>query len=86
MTFDASVLLTPYDDNGQPVYKAKGGQYMKFGVRVWPEVLPFLGVDPATLTCACGAGAGRPGPNLVNLKVCTRMGEHGPRTVSNLAK
>ena len=86
MTFDASILLMSYDDNGQPVYKAKDGQYMKFLFRVWPEVLPFLGVDPVTLTCACDAGAGIPGPNSVNLKVRALMGEHGPRTVINLAK
>ena len=56
ITFDATILLMSYDDNGQPVYKVKGGQYMKFGVRVWPEVLPSLGVDPASL---------KPGPNPV---------------------
>jgi hypothetical protein len=34
VTFDATILLMSYDDNGQPVYKVKGGQYQKFGVRV----------------------------------------------------
>lgn len=75
VTFDASVLLMSYDDNGQPVYKVKGGQYMKFGVRIWPEVLPALGVDPAAL---------KPGPNPVALKVRVLMGEHGPRKVIGL--
>jgi hypothetical protein len=65
-----------YDDNGQPVYKAKGGQYSKFGVRIWPEVLPVLGVNPATL---------KPGPNPVNLCLVALMGEHGPRKVINIA-
>jgi hypothetical protein len=73
---EATILLMSYDDNGQPVYKVKGGQYMKFGVRVWPEVLPALGVDPATL---------KPGPNPVNLRVRVLMGEHGPRKVISLA-
>ncbi len=73
---DATILLMSYDDNGQPVYKVKGGQYMKFGVRVWPEVLPALGVDPASL---------KPGPNPVNLRVRVLMGEHGPRKVVSLA-
>ena len=73
--FVATVLLVGMDDNGQPTYKAKGGQYMKFGVRVWPEVLPALGVDPASL---------KPGPNPINLKVRALMGEHGPRKVIGL--
>jgi hypothetical protein len=84
---DVSFLLMSYDDNGHPVYKAKGGQYQKFGVRVWPEILPALGVDPSSLTCACGgSGAGKPGPNPVNLKVNVLMGENGPRKVISLAQ
>jgi hypothetical protein len=75
VTLEASVLLMSYDDAGQPVYKVKGGQYMKFGVRVWPEVLPGLGVDPAAL---------KPGPNPVSLRVRVLMGEHGPRKVIGL--
>jgi hypothetical protein len=77
ITFIANTLLMSYDDNGHPVYKAKGGQYQKFGVRVWPEVLPALGVDPASL---------KPGPNPVNLKVNVLMGENGPRKVISLAQ
>ena len=73
---EATILLMSYDDNGQPVYKVKGGQYMKFGIRVWPEVLPALGVDPAML---------KPGPNPINLRVRVLMGEHGPRKVISLA-
>jgi hypothetical protein len=76
VVFDAAILLMSYDDNGQPVYKAKGGPYMKFGVRIWPEVLPNLGVDGSTL---------KPGPNPVNLRVRALMGEHGPRKVISLA-
>jgi len=74
--FTATILLVGTDDNGLPTYKAKGGQYMKFGVRVWPEVLPELGIDPASL---------KPGPNPINLKVRALMGEHGPRKVISLA-
>jgi hypothetical protein len=74
--FDPNILLMSYDDNGQPVYKAKGGQYSKFGVRIWPEVLPILGVNPVTLKL---------GPNPVNLRLVALMGEHGPRKVINLA-
>jgi hypothetical protein len=75
--FMATVLLVGIDDNGQPTYKAKGGQYAKFGVRIWPETLPALGVDPAEL---------KPGPNPVNLHVLALMGEKGPRKVIGLAK
>lgn len=35
--------------DGKPVYKAKGGQFMKFGVTIWPEVLPMLGLDATKL-------------------------------------
>ena len=75
--FVATTLLVGMDDNGQPTYKAKGGQYMKFGVRIWPEVLPSLGIDPASL---------KPGPNPINLHVLALMGEKGPRKVIGLAK
>jgi len=74
--FDASILLVGTDDNGAPTYKLKGGQYMKFGVRVWPETLPALGIDPAAL---------KPGPNPLNLRVRALMGDKGPRKVIGLA-
>lgn len=47
-TFTADSITLDYMD-GKPVYKMRGGQYTKFGVRVWPEVLPALGIDAATL-------------------------------------
>ena len=74
--FVASVLLVGVDDAGQPTYKAKGGQYSKFGVRIWPEVLPLLGIDPAKL---------KVGPNTINLLVRAVMGEKGPRKVIGLS-
>jgi hypothetical protein len=77
ISLDVSLLLMSYDDNGHPVYKAKGGQYQKFGVRVWPEILPALGVNPASL---------KPGPNAVSLHLVALMGEKGPRKVIALAK
>ena len=55
-SFVMDTILLGYDDAGKPSYKAKGGKFTKFGVRVWPEVLPTLGIDPAHLT---------PGPNPV---------------------
>ena len=75
--FMASILLVGIDDNGQPTYKVKGGQYMKFGVRVWPEILPELGIQAASL---------KPGPNPINLHVLALMGEKGPRKVIGLVK
>ncbi len=77
IAFEATSLILSYDDNGQPVYKVKGGQYQKFGVRVWPEILPLLKVDPATL---------KPGPNPVKLRMVALMGEHGPRKVIGLSQ
>ena len=47
-------LIASTDDNGKPVYKVKGGKYAKHGVRVWPEVLPALGIKADEL---------KPGPN-----------------------
>ncbi len=77
ITLDANALIMSFDDTGHAIYKVKGGQYQKFGVRVWPEILPALGVDPDTLN---------PGPNPVNLKVNVLMGDNGPRKVIGLAK
>jgi len=48
MMIDTIIMTT--NDNGKPVYKATGEPYQKYGVRVWDEVLPKLGIDPATLT------------------------------------
>jgi hypothetical protein len=101
IALDVSLLLMSYDDNRHPVYKAKGGQHQKFGIRFWPEILPALGVDPASLTCACrlapacrrcsrhercGNGAGKPGPNPINLHVLALKGEKGPRKGFGLTK
>jgi hypothetical protein len=47
-------IIMTYDDKGKAAYKATGTPYNKFGVRVWPETLPALGIDPISL---------RPGPN-----------------------
>jgi hypothetical protein len=77
IVFETTSLILSYDDSGQPVYKVKGGQYQKFGVRVWPEVLPLLMVEPGTL---------KPGPNPLKLRVVAIMGEHGPRKVIELSQ
>ena len=66
--FDAEAITMGQDDNGRVVYKVKGGQYGKFGVRVWPEVLPLLGVDIDGLT---------PGPNAFTGRVRALLDETG---------
>jgi hypothetical protein len=50
-----NVIMT-YDDKGKQTYKATGAPFIKFGVRIWPETLPILGIDPLTL---------KPGPNVI---------------------
>lgn len=59
-TFHADSMVMTYDDKGQPSYRAKGGRFSQFGVRVWPEVLPLLKIDPAML---------KPGPNPIDITV-----------------
>jgi len=71
--FVADVITLAYDDKGSQVIKARGGTYSKYGVRIWPEVLPLLGIDPATL---------KPGPNPYGKPVIALLGEHGPRKVT----
>lgn len=76
VVFLADTISLGYDDNGKATYKVKGGQYTKFGVRVWPEVLPKLGIDPAAL---------KPGPNEFGKPVIALVGEKGPQKVIGLA-
>jgi len=76
VVFMAEVLSFGIAEDGKPVYKIKGGQYQKFGVRVWPEALPLLGVDAASL---------KPGPNAFSKAVIALMGEKGPQKVIGLA-
>mgnify|MGYP001205212552 CR=1 FL=1 len=44
-SFMAVAIVHSTDDNGKSCYKLRGGCYAKNGVRVWPEVLPILGLD-----------------------------------------
>lgn len=63
-----SIVMT-YDDAGKPAYKAKGAPYQKHGVRIWDEVLPALGIDPATL---------KPGPNAITPAIRARVLMNAP--------
>lgn len=76
VVFMADTISYGIAEDGKPVYKAKGGQYTKFGVRVWPEALMALGIDAATL---------KPGPNAFGKAVVALMGEKGPQKVIGLA-
>ena len=58
-----SIVMT-FDDNGKAAYKAKGAPYQKHGVRIWDEVLPTLGIDPANL---------KPGPNALPTPIRARV-------------
>lgn len=64
-----SIVMT-YDDAGKPAYKAKGAPYQKHGVRVWDEVLPALGIDPAAL---------KPGPNPITPAIRARVQMNPPQ-------
>lgn len=49
--FDAAAIVFSIDENDKPAYKVAGAnpKFPKFPVRVWPEVLPALGIDAAKL-------------------------------------
>ncbi len=75
--FQAETIVVTLNEDGQPAYKVKGARFVKFGVRVWPEVLPALGVDPQQL---------KPGPNPYTGVVRALMNEEGrPKKVIGLA-
>ena len=73
--FLAETLVMTTDDAGKAAYKVKGFPYSEFGVRIWPEILPALEIDPATL---------RPGPNPLpaGLIVRAKLSDEGkPRKI-----
>ena len=45
LTFDATELACTMQD-GKPYWKAKGGQFSRYGVSIWPEALAASGIDP----------------------------------------
>jgi hypothetical protein len=75
--FQAESIVVTIAEDGQPAYKVKGFPFVKFGVRVWPEVLPQLGVDPDAL---------KPGANPFSAAVRAVLNEDGkPKKVIGLA-
>lgn len=71
-TFLADVITFATDENGKQAYKIRGGKFSKNGVRVWPEVLPLLGIDETTLTA--GKNPIDP-PIMVRVEIAKRPGK-----------
>lgn len=77
ITFHATSVTIAIDESGKRIYRAKGDRFMKFGVRIWDEILPQLGLDPQQL---------QPGHNPVSLMVqCACNSEGNPKKVIGLA-
>lgn len=77
ITFLATSISVATDETGKRVYRAKGDRFMKFGIRIWDEVFPAIGIDPAILS---------PGPNPVSLMVVAILNAYGnPKKIIGLA-
>lgn len=76
VTFEMTEIVYSIDDAGKNVYKARGPLFPQFGIRVWDEVLPKLGINPETL---------EPGPNPFPAQVLAIKGEMYPKKVIGLA-
>jgi hypothetical protein len=75
--FQAESVVMTIDEEGQRAYKVRGYPFIKFGVRVWPEVLPQLGIDADTL---------KPGVNAFSATVRAVLNPEGrPKKVIGLA-
>jgi len=75
--FFCNEISSSIDDNGNPAYKAKGFPFTKFGVRLWPEVLPKIGLDPDSLQL---------GPNSFNAMLRAVLTDEGtPKKVIGLS-
>lgn len=48
----AAQTLTASMMNGKTYWKVRGGQFTKYGVSIWPEVLTAAGIEPSTLNPA----------------------------------
>lgn len=70
--FMAEAIIMNYSDAGEPTFKIQGKPFDKFGIRVYPEVLPALGVDIAKL---------KPGRNEISCMVRALNGEKYPKKV-----
>lgn len=75
----AAIRVGISETNGERTYKAVGHPFTKFGVRVWPEVMPALGIDDP-LALKFGDN-----PFKVPPLVRALMGEQGPKKIIGLA-
>jgi hypothetical protein len=64
------------DDNGKTTYKVRGFPYHRHGVRIWPAVLPRIGVQETDLVN---------GPNTFTKPVQVLMVNGSPKKVIGLA-
>lgn len=64
--------------NGERTYKAIGQPFTKYGVRIWPEVLPELGI-------AAGESLKFGDNPCASRLVRAEMGDRGPKKITGLA-
>ena len=72
----AECITRGVDDNGKTMYKVRGFPYHIHGVRIWPEVLPRIGVQETDLVN---------GPNPFTKPVQVLMVNGSPKKVIGLA-
>ena len=72
----AECITKGVDDNGKTSYKVRGFPYHIHGVRIWPEVLPRIGVQETDLVN---------GPNTFTKPVQVLMVNGSPKKVIGLA-
>ncbi len=46
---EITAIVKMIDKNNKINYLAVGAPYSKFGVRIWDEIIPMIGIDPAAL-------------------------------------
>ena len=74
--FDVDTIVKAINEDGQPTFRVRGPLYPRFGIKVWPEVLPKLGLDPDSLPV---------GQTPFNARVLALMGDKYPKKVVGLA-
>lgn len=77
--FTASKLVCSYDSEKEKTYyKIKGGDYMKHGVDIWPEILEDAGINPEEINI-------KKPPSVSHFVAICTMKENGqPKKVVNL--
>jgi hypothetical protein len=70
---EISAIVKTIDKNNKINYLAIGAPYAKFGVRIWDEILPAVGIDPAALEFGNN-------PILPTIRARVQLGETTNRT------